>query len=303
MRVALVQTSLKNKEANLHFLEETLRKCTKSSEKDETVRTSKKQRTDTGHHAETEEHTHLVVFPELFIGGYNVGARLATEAEEKDGATFQLIAKLCRELHVAVVYGYAEKVSDGAESKQCRFYNSAMMIDDEGNCLLNYRKTHLYGAYEAHYFVAGDSLSGIAEYRGMKCALMICYDVEFPEPVRALCLKGAEFLIVPTANTCVFNFDVTVPSRAFENQCFIAYVNRTGTEDCQFKGMDPLTFCGSSVMVAPNGEILAKLSRTDEGVVHGVVDGSKSDYAESRKHNPYLLDRRPELYTDVQSLV
>ena len=71
----------------------------------------------------------------------------------------------------------------------------------------------------------------IFEIGGLKAALLICYDVEFPESVRALALAGAELVIVPTA--LMQPFDVVaktiVPARAYENQLFVAYANRCGS--------------------------------------------------------------------------
>lgn len=71
-----------------------------------------------------------------------------------------------------------------------------------------------------------------AELDGLRVGLMICYDVEFPENVRAHALAGTDFLVVPTAQMHPFQFvaESVVPVRAFENQMYVAYVNRVGTE-------------------------------------------------------------------------
>ena len=81
---------------------------------------------------------------------------------------------------------------------------------------------------------------------GSSQGLLICYDVEFPENVRALALGGADFVIVPTA--LMQPFDVVartiVPARAYENQLFLAYVDRCGREGA-------FDYCGLSCVGTP----------------------------------------------------
>ncbi|CAM5716447.1 Carbon-nitrogen hydrolase OS=Streptomyces alboniger OX=132473 GN=CP975_05405 PE=3 SV=1 [Streptomyces alboniger] len=77
---------------------------------------------------------------------------------------------------------------------------------------------------------------------------MICYDVEFPENVRAHALAGTDLLLVPTAQMHPFQFvaESVVPVRAFENQMYVAYVNRVGQEG-EFE------FVGLSTLAGPDG--------------------------------------------------
>ena len=69
-------------------------------------------------------------------------------------------------------------------------------------------------------FRAGDALSAIVTVAGLRVALMICYDLEFPEAARTLALRGAELLLVPTALMRPNDAVATrlVPTRAMENQ-------------------------------------------------------------------------------------
>ena len=81
----------------------------------------------------------------------------------------------------------------------------------------------------------------------------ICYDVEFPEAVRALALAGAELIAVPTA--LIRPFDIVaraiVPARAFENQVYVAYAGMCGSEA-------GLGYCGLSCIVGPDGQDRAR---------------------------------------------
>ena len=118
--------------------------------------------------------------------------------------------------------------------------------------------------------------------------LLICYDVEFPETVRAHALNGAELVIVPTALMRPFDVvaRIVVPARAYENQLFIAYVDRCGREG-------PFDYCGLSCVVGPDGSDLARAGRGEELIF---ADLDRSALEQSRKINTHLNDRRPELY-------
>ena len=90
------------------------------------------------------------------------------------------------------------------------------------------------------------------DFHGVKTSLVICYDVEFPESVRAAAVRGAGLVLVPTALSAGFDAvpQVLVRARALENQLTVAYANHSGTED----GCD---FLGGSVVAAPDGSLLA----------------------------------------------
>ena len=82
--------------------------------------------------------------------------------------------------------------------------------------------------------------------------MLICYDVEFPEAVRALALAGANLLLIPTALTPEYDAvpGAIVPARALENQVFVAYCNHAGTEN-------GLAYLGGSCIASPDGRKLA----------------------------------------------
>ena len=80
---------------------------------------------------------------------------------------------------------------------------------------------------------AGDGPPTLAELDGLRLGILICYDVEFPENVRLLALAGADLVAVPTALMVPYAFVAATawsPTRAYENQVFLAYVNRCGRE-------------------------------------------------------------------------
>lgn len=241
------------------------------------------------------ERPDLIVFPELFVCGYVIGKDFESVSEIKDGPSFDRISALAVRHKVGIVYGYCER-----DNKTGKLYNSAQFIDKEGKSLANYRKTHLYSDYEKSYFSPGDSLGMPVKFMGLRIALLICFDIEFPEPIRALALQGLDIVLVPTANTCPIQNLITVPSRATENLCFVAYVNRAGIEDCSDLGK-PLVFSGVSVVSGPDGLALVQGGSQTE-ILRCTIDPTLARYNRARAACPYFKDRRPELYGSVSRL-
>ena len=223
----------------------------------------------------------LLAAPEMFLTGYAIGDDVHRLAEPADGDAADAIAEIASRHGVAVAYGYPERAAD-------LVFNSAQLISPDGTRLANYRKTHLFGCFERDYFTPGDQPVVQAELDGLRVGLMICYDVEFPENVRAHALAGTDLLVVPTAQMHPFQFvaESVVPVRAFENQMYVAYVNRVGAEG-EFE------FVGLSTLAGPDGVARARAGRGEE-LVLGDVD--PAFLAASREENPYLKDRRPGLY-------
>ncbi|MFI8534677.1 carbon-nitrogen hydrolase family protein [Streptomyces aquilus] len=223
----------------------------------------------------------LLTAPEMFLTGYAIGDDIARLAEPADGEAADAVAEIAARHGVAIAYGYPER-SDAA------VYNSAQLISADGTRLANYRKTHLFGCFERDHFTPGERHVVQAELNGLTVGLLICYDVEFPENVRAHALAGTDLLLVPTAQMHPFQFvaESMIPVRAFENQMYVAYVNRVGQEG-EFE------FIGLSVLAGPDGVARTRAGREEQLVF---ADADPAFLAASREANPYLRDRRPELY-------
>lgn len=225
----------------------------------------------------------LLVFPEMFLTGYHIGPEaVARLAEPADGPAAGRAAEIAKDNGIALLYGYPERGADG------RIYNAALLIDREGRALANHRKTHLFGDIDKNAFSPGDGPPTLAEIDGVKLGILICYDVEFPENVRLLALEGADLVLVPTALMAPYDFIAKslVPARAYENQVFLAYANRIGTER-------ELDYIGQSCIIAPDGADLARAGLGEELII---ADLDFSRLEKSRAINTYFADRRPELY-------
>ncbi|MEE4861217.1 carbon-nitrogen hydrolase family protein [Pseudomonas alliivorans] len=226
----------------------------------------------------------LLVCPEMFLTGYNIGARACAElAQAQDGPAAQRIAEIARQYAIAILYGYPER------SVEQRVYNAVQLIDSRGERSSNYRKTHLFSELDKSMFSAGEDLCPVVELNGWRLGMLICYDVEFPENTRRLALAGAELILVPTANMAPFDFvcDVTVRARAFENHCYVVYANYCGSES-------EIRYCGLSSVCAPDGSRPA-LAAQDERLL--IADLDRVQLAQARTVNDYFKDRRPDVYS------
>lgn len=226
----------------------------------------------------------LLVCPEMFLTGYLIGDGTARLAEPADGPSALRAGKIAAEHGIALVYGYPER--DPADG---RVYNAVQVIGADGSSLAGYRKTHLYGDHDRAHFAPGETPLVQAEVGGLRVGFLVCYDVEFPESVRAHALHGTDLLVVPTGLMRPYEFvpRTLVPARAFENQLYVAYANRCGAED----GTE---YTGLSCLVAPDGEVRARAGAGEELLV---ADVDPAFLAASRAANPYLADRRPDLYS------
>lgn len=229
------------------------------------------------------EGARLLVFPELVVAGYGPDARPAERAEPYDGPSFRYLSEVAGRLGVALCYGYAERAGEAV-------YDSAALIGPDGRLLANHRKTHLYGDYERSVFSAGESPATLTELEGFRVALLVCYEVEFPEMVRPLALAGAELVLVPTATDELPNGEnfvrTVVGARATENNLFVAYANHCGRDGAY-------RFIGHSMIAGPQAAILA-LAGSGETLLTAEIGRSALD--EGRRRLPYLSDRRAELY-------
>jgi len=226
----------------------------------------------------------LLLVPEMFLTGYAIGAEATRRlAEPADGPAAQAMAALAQRHGVAMAWGYPERA--GAD-----VFNAAQCVDAQGRMAGHHRKVHLYGDADRAAFTPAAGFSPVFVLKGWRVAFLICYDLEFPEAVRAAALAGAELLLVPTAN--MTGFDAVpltlLPARAYENQCFVAYANCCGSEGT---GASALTYAGLSAVAAPDGSVLARAGRGDSWLLADLDPAHPG-----RHHNSYLADRRPALY-------
>ncbi len=224
--------------------------------------------------AQGDERPHLIVCPELFMSGYNVGEAIGRLAEAPDGPFAAKVAALARETSTAICYGYPERAED-------KVYNAAACFGPDGDLLANHRKLAIPPGFELEHFAAGTGTAFLT-LAGVRLAILICYDAEFPEAVRHAAHAGAQCVLVPTALRDQWGVVANrmMPTRAFENGVYLVYCNHAGIEG-------DLHYLGASCIASPVGEDLARAGGAEEVIVAG-IDPQQVAAAQARL--PYFRD-------------
>jgi N-carbamoylputrescine amidase len=245
----------------------------------------------------------VVLLPELFEGPYFC-------REEKDEffawakpfanhPTIHHFQTLAKELKIAIPVSFFEK--DGPH-----YYNSLAMVNEDGEILGLYRKSHIPdgpGYEEKFYFKPGNTGFKTWNTRLGKIGVGICWDQWYPECARAMMLQGADLLFYPTAiGTEPENPDLDTKDlwqramigHAVSNVVPVIAANRIGVEGGQ-------TFYGHSFISDHRGHKVAELGRNDEGVI--ISEFNLEEVRRNRASFGFFRDRRPQLYqalsTDV----
>lgn len=224
----------------------------------------------------------LLLTPELFPVGYAPSkVRAGLDPARLPGIRAGLAGIALRH-SMGLVYSLPAVTPDG------EWQITATLVDSQGNEVLHYAKVHLFGAEERQAFAAAQAAPAVVDFNGFKTSLLICYDVEFPEAVRAAAGGGAELLLVPTALSSGFDAvpQVLIRARALESQLNVAYANHSGSEDTY-------SFLGGSVIAAPDGTLLAAAGDSPELLLAEI---SHESVRAAREAVPYLRERRPDVY-------
>jgi predicted amidohydrolase len=192
----------------------------------------------------------IALFPELFLCGYEL-ERARELASPATGELIQRVREAAADCSTAVVVGFAELTPAGTIA------NSAACVDRDGALAGAYRKTHLFGEAEREAFQPGDELL-LVSLAGRRVAPLVCFDMEFPEPARALCRAGAELLVTLSANMAPYGPDhaLAARARALENRRPHLYVNRVGSAH-------GLEFVGESCAIDVAGRVTLGAGSTE----------------------------------------
>ncbi len=158
-----------------------------------------------------------------------------------------------------------------------KVHAACLVFNPQGQIQSRYNKIHLFdvdvddskGSYrESDTFLPGISPE-VSEIGIHKLGLSICYDVRFPELYQHYLQQGCDLIAVPSAftfNTGQAHWEVLLRARAIETQSFILAANQGGTHE------DGRETWGHTMIVAPNGEILAQVEKAGEGIAIAELD-------------------------------
>ena len=231
----------------------------------------------------------VVVLPELITSGYMFESS-EEAAAVAIGVSHEILGEWAAEAaraDIIVAGGFCELGDDG------RIYNSASVLDATGLRAV-YRKLHLWDR-EKLIFTPGSTPPPVLDTRIGRLAVMICYDLEFPELTRSLALAGTQLLLVPTNWPLVPRPAGERPPEAMigmaaarVNRMAIACADRLGRE----RGQE---WTGGTTIIGADGWVAAE-SR-GAGLVVADVDLELALDKRLTEHADAFGDRRPELYS------
>ncbi|CAI5669303.1 unnamed protein product [Oreochromis niloticus] len=241
----------------------------------------------------------MVFLPEGF--DYIGSSREETLAlsESLAGDTISRYTQLARKLELWLsLGGFHERGHDWEADR--RIYNSHVIINDRGDIVSVYRKSHLFDVElpekgvslkESAFTIPGPSLVAPVQTPIGKVGLGICYDLRFPELSVALQRHGAEILTYPSAFTVATgaaHWEVLLRARAIETQCFVLAAAQVGRHH------EKRSSYGHALAVDPWGEVLGDCGEEKPGLVLVEVDLGK--VRSTRRNMPVQQHRRDDAF-------
>lgn len=232
----------------------------------------------------------LAVLPEMFFCPYAAEA-FPRYAETAEGPAAAAMADWAVRFGVTVVGGSLPE-RDGE-----RLYNTCFVFGPDGRRLARYRKAHLFDVdladgtsfRESDTFSPGDEIC-VFDAAGCRIGLAICFDLRFPELIRAMAVRGAELILAPsqfTMRTGALHWEKILTMRALDNEVFVAGVCTARNPQSGY------TCWGHSLLVSPFGTVLADCG-TEEG--RRIVEIDLDEVAAVRRQLPTFLHLRRDLY-------
>ncbi|MGZ8556749.1 MAG: nitrilase family protein [Chitinophagaceae bacterium] len=263
--------------------------------------------------------SNAIAFHECSVTGYTFARHLSKEqmldlAEFIPGGESILkLTAIANKYNIAVLAGLFEK------DENDNLFKAYVCVDKNG-LVAKHRKLH---PFINPYLTAGNSYC-VFELYGWKCGILICYDNNIIENVRATTLLGADIIFMPHVTMCTpstrpgagfidpilwqnreadptslrLEFDGMkgrdwlmkwLPARAYDNAIYAIFSNPIGMDDDQLKN-------GCSMIIDPFGDIVAECRSFDDSFVTATITSEKLIQAGGHR---YLQARRPELYRDI----
>ena len=230
----------------------------------------------------------LICFPEVqltpFFAQYE-NRDVSSYVMKTDDRYISGIRRLCKDLEIyAAPNFYIEEKG--------RRYDMSLLIGGDGEIIGKQKMVHVAQCrqfYEQDYYTPSEEGFQVFGTPLGKIGIVVCFDRHYPESIRTETLRGAELIIIPTANTKaepseLFQWEIRI--QAFQNSVNIAMCNRVGTEG----GME---FSGGSMVTDHNGKLLLAADDKEKLLITDVdLPGAKR----TRNEKPYTALRRTELY-------
>ena len=266
-----------------------------------------------------QEGSDVIAFHECSVTGYTFARKLSKEQMLElaefipGGPSILILTGIAKQNGIVILAGLFEK------DEQDQLFKAYVCVDKNG-LVAKFRKLH---PFINPYLVAGNSYC-VFEILGWKCGILICYDNNIIENVRATRLLGADIIFMPHVTMCTpstrpgagfvdpklwdnreadptslrLEFDGMkgrgwlmkwLPARAYDNGIYAVFSNPIGMDDDQLKN-------GCSMIIDPFGDIIAECRSFEDSFVTATITPEKLNLAGGKR---YLQARRPELYKDI----
>lgn len=225
-----------------------------------------------GHLLADIESVDLVLLPEMFNTGFSMDS--ASQAEPEMGTTTQWLLAQAKRLNAVVCGSLIVQVNEGD-------YRNRLIWARPDGSLAHYDKRHLFRmAGEHQHFTAGEQQLTV-ELKGWRIRPLICYDLRFPVWSRDAEHTDLLFYLAcwPAARRAAWNR--LLRARAIENLCYVAAVNRTGTDHQNY------AYSGDSQVLDYMGESLLEVGAQD-GVFYVTLEAAP--LAAFKQRFPAYLD-------------
>jgi len=243
-------------------------------------------------------HPQLMILPECAYPAYYISPLMVKNSLEFQKSTLELISEVKQRAKLYKCY-IALGIVETDQIKNI-FYNSALLINPEGQEIIRFRKSYLWH-FDSRWFCAGDQYP-VFETEFGKVGMFICADGRLPEIVRCLSLQGADILIDLT-NWVTSGFEkeifsnpqveYMIPTRALENRVWIIASNKVGME------AKSILYCGKSAVFNPDGQIAKIASSCQEEILFYEISLEEALDKSIDNQINIINDRRPELYSEL----
>ncbi|SIO48617.1 amidohydrolase [Chitinophaga niabensis] len=224
-----------------------------------------------------QERTEVIILPEMFSTGFSMQSERL--AQTMDGSAVQWMKQKAKEKNVIITGSLI--IEEGGQ-----YFNRLIWMLPNGT-FGTYNKRHLFGfAGEHDHYTAGDKRL-IAQVKGWKLNLSVCYDLRFPVWARNSILENGEPAYDVLINVANWPERRNTPwrallqARAIENQCYVIGLNRVGND-----GND-IYHSGDSSIIDPIGEIIYHKAHDEDVFTYTL---SRSHLNELRARFPFLKD-------------
>lgn len=222
-----------------------------------------------------DQHTHLVILPEMFSTGFSMNAE--SMAEDMEGPTVSRMKMIAAKKKVILTGSIIIKENGN-------YFNRLIWVLPNGT-VGHYDKRHLFAfAKEDRHYTAGNKRL-IASVNGWKINLQVCYDLRFPVWSRQSAGNEPEYdVLIYVANwpeKRSHAWKTLLTARAIENQCYTIGVNRVG------KDANDISYSGNSMITGPLGDLLYQ-KENEEDVFTFTLD--KKELKDCRERFPFLKD-------------